>query len=211
MRQAKDLINRALAAKTADEITLIQPWPRQDKPSMESYWDMDADELAANGWATPPFHPFCRTLLTRVDNQPDLGAQPDEQEQPQEETPPQEMRPEGQDLFNGTIDDIVVPPEQPQPEKLAPQAQAAPEQQSIQTFGHTHGGRLRRTGLGCHAAGGSDLRAAILADMAEGKPLGDLTDKLSDTDLATVTDLLDTADPGAAAALAALPIDVDDA
>lgn len=92
VQQAKDLINRALSAQTADEIKAIQPWPPQDKASMESYWGMDADELAANGWATPPFHPFCRTLLTRVDHQPNTGEQPEEEQQHPEEEPAEEQQ-----------------------------------------------------------------------------------------------------------------------
>lgn len=350
IQQAKDLINRALAAQTGDEIASIQPWPRQDKASMESYWDMDADELAANGWATPPFHPFCRTLLTRADNQPNLGEQPDDQaqqdEQQSDEQDQQDMRPEGQEALDGTLDDIVwpqQPPEQPQPEQ-----QAAPEQQTIQSFGKATVDDFAELGLDVNqqevdywnayvgkspveilagltgfkaldvldgaeeggtrpivftAAGDikfqyegnigesedmgvanvnmvydpldgtlyqnymdvtsdnpefvaeyvkqyyqglvdtgqimdadrivingvgdsgvytyltmgmaptpgdwSNLRGAILDDLQDGHSLGDLASKLSEADLATVTDLLNSSDAGAAEALAALPIDVE--
>jgi hypothetical protein len=74
VQDAKELVNKVLNVENPDDAKVIQPWPKQDKESITMYRDSTPEELTAMGLQIPPFHPHCRTLLTRIDNSPSLEA-----------------------------------------------------------------------------------------------------------------------------------------
>lgn len=67
---ARKSINEILSVQNPDDVKALQPWPKQDKASMEKYAEMTAEELTAAGLHIPPFHPGCRTMLVRVGKAP---------------------------------------------------------------------------------------------------------------------------------------------
>lgn len=73
VEDAVDLVNRALSVENPDDVKAIQPWPSQSKASLENFKKMSSAELTALNLHIPPFHPRCRTLLTRVGKAPNLG------------------------------------------------------------------------------------------------------------------------------------------
>ena len=64
-----DHIERALSAEDPEQLKTIHPWPKQDKVSMAMWGEMTTDELADLGYDVPPFHPNCRTMVVRVDQE----------------------------------------------------------------------------------------------------------------------------------------------
>ena len=67
---ARKSINEILSVQNPDDVKSLQPWPKQDKASMEKYAEMTPEELTAAGLHIPPFHPGCRTMLVRVGKAP---------------------------------------------------------------------------------------------------------------------------------------------
>jgi hypothetical protein len=70
---ARKSINEILSVENPDDVKVLQPWPKQDKASMEEFASMSAQELTARGLHIPPFHPKCRTMLVRVGKAPRLS------------------------------------------------------------------------------------------------------------------------------------------
>lgn len=82
---ARSLLDVALRVTDPDDLKQIQPWPKQNKETLESIKGMSSAELVAKAWHLPPFHPGCRGLLTRVGRVPSL-AQIEANQVPEEYT-----------------------------------------------------------------------------------------------------------------------------
>ena len=65
VKAARALLDVALRAKNPEDLKHLQPWPPQDAESLKTMRAMSSDELVAQGWHIPPFHPGCRGLLAR--------------------------------------------------------------------------------------------------------------------------------------------------
>lgn len=63
---AKDLIMRVLRA-APDDVKNLQPWVKSTKANLAELAELSAQELTQRGLHIPPFHPWCRTILMRVD------------------------------------------------------------------------------------------------------------------------------------------------
>lgn len=63
---ARTKIDQVLSAQDPNDLKTIQPWPKQDKKSIEAYAAMSEAELVSAGLHIPPFHPKCRTLCSLV-------------------------------------------------------------------------------------------------------------------------------------------------
>lgn len=72
VEDARKSINEILSVENPDDVKVLQPWPKQDKASMEELSGLTAQELTARGLHIPPFHPKCRTMLVRVGKTPRL-------------------------------------------------------------------------------------------------------------------------------------------
>ena len=73
---ARRLLDTALRVEDPEDLKTIQPWPRQDKASVDRLRGMSTSELVSNKWNVPPFHPLCRGLLVHVDNVPSIQDTP---------------------------------------------------------------------------------------------------------------------------------------
>jgi hypothetical protein len=62
-----DHIERALSVEDPEQLKTVHPWPKQDAQSMAMWGELTTDELADLGYDVPPFHPHCRTMVVRVD------------------------------------------------------------------------------------------------------------------------------------------------
>lgn len=67
---ARGLLNVALRVSDPTDLKQLQPWPKQDKESIEAMSKLETRELVEHGWHIPPFHPGCRGLLARVGKLP---------------------------------------------------------------------------------------------------------------------------------------------
>jgi hypothetical protein len=74
VRDARFSLDVLTRTTDPDELTAMNPWPRQDKASLEELANMSDDEIIQNGWHVPPYHPHCRGLLVRVGNAPGIGT-----------------------------------------------------------------------------------------------------------------------------------------
>lgn len=74
--QARGLVDRSIYADNPEDLREIQPWPLQTKASMDDLRSLTNDQLAGRGFHVPPFHPGCRTMMTRVDTPSPLGKTP---------------------------------------------------------------------------------------------------------------------------------------
>lgn len=71
---ARELLDKVIRTQDPDELKSLQPWPKQDKDTLSKLVSMSSEELVANGWHVPPFHPRCRGLLTKSGRAPHLTA-----------------------------------------------------------------------------------------------------------------------------------------
>ena len=65
VRDAEETVTQVLAANP-DDIKTIQPFPPQNKEGLKMLSKMNSDQLTANNWHIPPFHPWCRTMCVLV-------------------------------------------------------------------------------------------------------------------------------------------------
>lgn len=72
---ARKLLEIALRVSDPNDLKQLQPWPGQDQASVEALSKMGTQQLVANGWHIPPFHPRCRGLLGRVNATPSTISQ----------------------------------------------------------------------------------------------------------------------------------------
>lgn len=72
VRDAKQLLEVALRAKSPEDLKHIQPWPSQSADAMAEMRTMTPAQLVAQGWHIPPFHPRCRGLLARAGKAPTM-------------------------------------------------------------------------------------------------------------------------------------------
>jgi len=70
VREASDALNTILATEDPEMLKLLQPWPKQDAESLAALKEMSSQQLVANNWHIPPYHPNCRGLLVHVDKVP---------------------------------------------------------------------------------------------------------------------------------------------
>jgi hypothetical protein len=59
---------RIMATDDTNELKEIAPWPSQKKADVEKLEAMSHEELIANGYIMPPFHPRCRGIIEPVEN-----------------------------------------------------------------------------------------------------------------------------------------------
>jgi len=80
VQDAKDQVNESLSVQDPEDLKTVQPWPDQSKKGRDEWEGMSEQELVDNGWSIPPFHPYCRTLCTMIENDdtgeppPDIGS-----------------------------------------------------------------------------------------------------------------------------------------
>lgn len=67
---ARSLLDRVLYTDDPNELKTLQPWPAQDKASVEELRGMSNEEIIAMGWHTPPYHPYCRGQLVKAGEVP---------------------------------------------------------------------------------------------------------------------------------------------
>ena len=65
VRDAEESVIKVLSSNPED-LKTVQPFPKQTKDGLEKLAKMTPEELTANNWHIPPFHPFCRTLCVVV-------------------------------------------------------------------------------------------------------------------------------------------------
>lgn len=70
---ARRLLDVVIRVTDPDDLRQLQPWPKQNKETLEKLNTMTPDEMVAAGWHIPPFHPRCRGLLARVNKVPSLA------------------------------------------------------------------------------------------------------------------------------------------
>lgn len=70
---ARALLDIVLRVDNPEDLKNLQPWPKQDKASVEALKEMTTEELVANHWHVPPFHPKCRGLLGRKGKVPSVA------------------------------------------------------------------------------------------------------------------------------------------
>lgn len=63
---AREKLDEVLSAEDPEDLKTLQPWPDQDKESVDAYNDMSEDDLVDEGLMIPPFHPNCRTILGHI-------------------------------------------------------------------------------------------------------------------------------------------------
>ena len=63
---ARQLLDQAVRTSEKEAIKILQPWPKQTKAALAELASMPTDQIVANHWHVPPYHPRCRGLLTRV-------------------------------------------------------------------------------------------------------------------------------------------------
>lgn len=73
---AQDLLQGALTTDNPDDLRTIQPWPKQDKDSVAAFRKLSSDDLVSRGWHLPPYHPYCRGILVKVDEVPRIEDTP---------------------------------------------------------------------------------------------------------------------------------------
>lgn len=63
---ARQLLDQAVRISDKEAIKVLQPWPKQTKAALAQLAGMSTNQIVANHWHVPPYHPRCRGLLTRV-------------------------------------------------------------------------------------------------------------------------------------------------
>ena len=69
VESARALIDQAVHADDPNELKTIQPWPDQSRASIKQFQGMSEEQLKSAGYTVPPFHPNCRTIMTRIDQE----------------------------------------------------------------------------------------------------------------------------------------------
>lgn len=57
VKDARALLNMVTRATDPDDLKVLQPWPKQDKASLEALAKMSIEELVQNSWHSVPYHP----------------------------------------------------------------------------------------------------------------------------------------------------------
>lgn len=57
---------QALTTQDPKELQSIAPWPRQSKAGLSALNALSASELQTHGYGSPPYHPGCRGVLSKV-------------------------------------------------------------------------------------------------------------------------------------------------
>lgn len=72
VKDARNLLDTVVRVTNPDDLKSLQPWPSQSKDNLQRIQEMTTEELVAQGWHVPPFHPRCRGLLYRVGKVPTM-------------------------------------------------------------------------------------------------------------------------------------------
>lgn len=80
VKHARSLLDRVLMTDNPAELETLQPWPEQNKASVDALRDMTQEDIVARGWHIPPYHPLCRGQLVKVGDVPDIKDTPSWQE-----------------------------------------------------------------------------------------------------------------------------------
>lgn len=67
---ARDSLIAQLSTQNPQELKTSAPFPDQSRAGINSFSGMSDDQLGANGWTKPPFHPHCRGVLVPVGTVP---------------------------------------------------------------------------------------------------------------------------------------------
>lgn len=101
---ARQVIEAAVNTDDPAQLKGLQPWPNQNKASIESYKTMSDSDLVANKMHVPPFHPYCRTIMVLVSRVVRL-EKPAEREQviPAAVATPEDFKDLGSSLSEGKL------------------------------------------------------------------------------------------------------------
>ena len=64
--QQMSRISRALSSSDPADLRDAAPWPDQSKAGLQDLYAMTGEEMQAQGYASPPYHPGCRGMLKLV-------------------------------------------------------------------------------------------------------------------------------------------------
>lgn len=67
--RAKGKMEQLLRVENPDDLREMAPWPDQSKDSIVELERLSNTELASRGLDTPPFHPMCRGILKKTNQQ----------------------------------------------------------------------------------------------------------------------------------------------
>jgi hypothetical protein len=104
---ATSMINRVLKVQDPNDLKTVQPWPKQDKASIEMFSKASSAELTRMGLHIPPFHPNCRTLCTKVGSAPKIQMPEVPQEAriiPEKKSTPQDFQDIGNPITPDQLD-----------------------------------------------------------------------------------------------------------
>lgn len=76
---AKVKLEKWLTITNPDDLKNIAPWPGSTQEALAELDAMSIDDLQANGWDTPPYHPYCRTILRKSTEVVQTSTSVDEQ------------------------------------------------------------------------------------------------------------------------------------
>lgn len=65
---AKVLLEKVVHTSDPDALRQLQPWPSQSAENVAFVREADEQELVNRGWHIPPYHPWCRGLLRKVED-----------------------------------------------------------------------------------------------------------------------------------------------
>jgi hypothetical protein len=74
--EAKRALDTILNVENPDDLKTIQAWPTNTPDEVAKLKVMTPEQMYANNWHIPPFHPFCRGLLVHKDNVPSIVNTP---------------------------------------------------------------------------------------------------------------------------------------
>lgn len=66
VKPAAERLNRLLRTLDPKELAQAAPFPKQDKKSLAAFDKMNKKQMEAQGFNSPPYHPFCRGILVKV-------------------------------------------------------------------------------------------------------------------------------------------------
>lgn len=61
----------AASLRDKEDLKAVAPWPSQSKESLARLADMIDEEIQMEGFAVPPLHPFCRCVLSPLEDEGD--------------------------------------------------------------------------------------------------------------------------------------------
>lgn len=71
--KAQEKLDRWLGVEDPNELKQIATFPSQSRAGINNLKAMNTDQLQGAGWDTPPYHPFCRGVLKKTRDRPEVG------------------------------------------------------------------------------------------------------------------------------------------